>query len=988
MRERPSPLAGLLAVAAGACWGLGLARFLALQAHWSFFLSPLGTGLVLVPALAASLLWWWFQAGKTERPLAAALRLTPLLLPLVDLALGPPQPWRAQVLLLGSLLAVALTHLRLQLTRWAWFLLIVALSLTLYLPDVARWVGRADTFEFQVVAPRLGIAHPSGYPLYILVGKLFSLLPFSTVAWRVNLSSAVCSALAAGFLYLALEDWRVEESSQAERALWSLIPPLTLAFSPTLWSRAVEAEVYGLNALLVALCVWVAVRWVRGAMQAERALPLLGLLVGVGMASHLTLGALLLLAIPLALAARARPSMRSVLVAAALLAGGLALYLYIPLRWPAVNDGETMSGARFLAFVTNAESGGALHPWAFFRDLSRWGLVLRLLRKQVGWIGLVGALFGLITLTRRRWSLALGTALAFGAWVWFNLSFYVADPDYSAFLIPAHVIVIFWLGVGLDRIVDFLRSRATHFLPAMLALALLLPLNRLWMTGPGLDTAQERADDAWGRYVLSLPLARDAAVLADSEKFPPLYYLQQVEGMRPDLDLVTRFDEAGYREELLTRLEAGQTVYLARYLPHLEGYFLRSLSPLVEVGTAPLENAPVDAELADEAYEGGPKLIAFDLETDPRQPRVHHLTLYWRADTAVEDDLEVRLRLVDQAEQVVWSSEGARPVGGNYPTNAWSVGAVVPDYHRLSPSACLAVGEYQLQVGLFPRFSNRGLPISGEEDTWYGLAPLTMEPAPADVSLAHRASLAFGAMWLTSYDLPREANAGCPLRLELAWEGVDEGASGWVDWIVAGDEMTGVEFELAPGVVCSRHVLTAPVAAERVYRLQVGVEGHRARCGWLAPPTPACALGEVTVRSAPEGVTNFDDRIILTEAEVEREQLRPGEELPVTIHWRALRQLAEDYTVTVQLLGPDGRLRGQVDSWPVQGALPTSQWQPGQAVTDPYRVPLEPDSPPGRYQVVVGWYLLGTMERLPVVDADGAPIADHAVVGEVEVSGQ
>jgi len=50
-------------------------------------------------------------------------------------------------------------------------------------------------------------------------------------------------------------------------------------------------------------------------------------------------------------------------------------------------------------------------------------------------------------------------------------------------------------------------------------------------------------------------------------------------------------------------------------------------------------------------------------------------------------------------------------------------------------------------------------------------------------------------------------------------------------------------------------------------------------------------------------------------------------------------------------------------------------------------VVLSPDAPPGGYRVIVGWYLLATMERLPVVDAEGHPVADHVVVGEVEVVG-
>jgi hypothetical protein len=94
----------------------------------------------------------------------------------------------------------------------------------------------------------------------------------------------------------------------------------------------------------------------------------------------------------------------------------------------------------------------------------------------------------------------------------------------------------------------------------------------------------------------------------------------------------------------------------------------------------------------------------------------------------------------------------------------------------------------------------------------------------------------------------------------------------------------------------------------------------------------------------------------------------------------------QDYTVTIQLVGPDGQVRGQVDSWPVQGTRPTSGWASGDSFSDAYQVALAPDAPPGQYRLIVGWYLLATMERLPVVDPMGHPVADHVVVAELEIS--
>jgi hypothetical protein len=81
----------------------------------------------------------------------------------------------------------------------------------------------------------------------------------------------------------------------------------------------------------------------------------------------------------------------------------------------------------------------------------------------------------------------------------------------------------------------------------------------------------------WGEGVLALPLAENAAILADSEKIAPLYYLQQAEGVRSDLEIMVLPDEAAYRAELDARLTAGQTVYLARFLPGWKGFTICAL---------------------------------------------------------------------------------------------------------------------------------------------------------------------------------------------------------------------------------------------------------------------------------------------------------------------------------------------------------------------------------------------------------------------------
>jgi hypothetical protein len=101
----------------------------------------------------------------------------------------------------------------------------------------------------------------------------------------------------------------------------------------------------------------------------------------------------------------------------------------------------------------------------------------------------------------------------------------------------------------------------------------------------------------------------------------------------------------------------------------------------------------------------------------------------------------------------------------------------------------------------------------------------------------------------------------------------------------------------------------------------------------------------------------------------------PGDALELRLHWRVQRFIHDDYTTFVQVIGPEGTIVTQADSRPLQGFVPTSYWSPRQEMVDAYPIRLPPDAPSGDYRLVVGWYDLDTMARLPMTQA-GDPIGD------------
>jgi hypothetical protein len=162
--------------------------------------------------------------------------------------------------------------------------------------------------------------------------------------------------------------------------------------------------------------------------------------------------------------------------------------------------------------------------------------------------------------------------------------------------------------------------------------------------------------------------------------------------------------------------------------------------------------------------------------------------------------------------------------------------------------------------------------------------------------------------------------------------------------------------------------------------------GQPARCHWLADLANSCELGTLTVAGQAIGnAINFENQVLLLDSKIDRETVKPGETAKVDLTWRGLKSWPDNYTAFVHLLGPDGKVHGQVDQWPVQGTLPTLSWTAGQVVNDPYVITLPADAPRGQYQVEVGWYLLSTLRRLNVLDGVGRPSDDHVIIGEFSV---
>lgn len=182
--------------------------------------------------------------------------------------------------------------------NWIFAGLVTITALIVYFKTMAVSVSLWDCGEFIACSRIFGIAHPPGTPLFIIFGRIFSMLSFlgTDIAHRITFVSVLSSAFAAGFAYLAVAKiiswWIKDKSSFINRLpmyIGGIVGALMMAFSRTWWTNAVEAEVYGLTALATIIAIYLALVWFekRDDPKADKYLFLMIFVAMLGVAAHL-----------------------------------------------------------------------------------------------------------------------------------------------------------------------------------------------------------------------------------------------------------------------------------------------------------------------------------------------------------------------------------------------------------------------------------------------------------------------------------------------------------------------------------------------------------------------------------------------------------------------------------------------------------------------------------------------------------------------------
>ena len=465
-------------------------------------------------------------------------------------------------------------------------------------PGVAFW----DTGEFQTVGPVMGTAHPTGFPTYVLLGWLASVVlqPLGDPAFRMNLLSALCLAVAAG---ITVDLVRALTGS----VILGMLAGLGLALTPIAWAIGTHADAHALHLALLAALLRLLVAWEDGVRdpgpgdRADRFLVAAAVVFALSVGNH---SLTLLLAIPVGLYVLAvepgiwrRPRLIATCVAA-LAITLVVVYLELPLRAgpfraPLVyGRPETWDGFWYVVLAEQFR-GSLLDP---FGDLAtKAGRLGSLALAQFGPLALLIPLGLIATVMRRpRYALLSGSALVITC---FFAASYV-NADISRYYLGPILIAWTWLAILGGMVAEWVAARLgfggstwsaggragdesrNAVLPVMLLAALLLTPTLLALPNrlASVDARRDTAAADWLDRVLPV-LDQDALVISWWSLSTPLWYAQMVEGRRPDIFIVddrTRLDlglgelsdvidaNLGRRPVYVLRQDSGQIDELAR----------------------------------------------------------------------------------------------------------------------------------------------------------------------------------------------------------------------------------------------------------------------------------------------------------------------------------------------------------------------------------------------------------------------------------------
>lgn len=846
---------------------------------------------------------------------------------------------------------------------WLGDALLMLASLALYVHTLAPTVLPADSGEFQLVANVLGIAHPPGYPLYTMLAKLSTLFPIGEPAYRVNLFSALTSSLTLCVLSRA-----VRRATYSNITGW--VAAAVLAVSPTFWAQATTANIRSLTALFTALQLDALVAY--GESKDRRYLLGFALVFGLGVTHH---GSTVFLVLPYAASVFANdpdllrhPSRLMTPCAVFLLS--FLVWLYLPLR-SAMGASFDPAPIRSLSgFLNHVLALGFRGDMFYFMQSSvlpaRLRVLLNILTMEFAGVSLLLAVWGVVCLGLRRRRLLI---LCGGVW-FVNALTAIAyrAPQTVEYMMPAHVALAFLCAYGVWSLASLVKDRRIP--PLLVAASLLLPVMTGVRNYPSfLQLSRDRSTREYAETLLkSVP--QGACILSNWHFATPLWYLQQMEHARPDVEVVYVYPE-GATPMVETWLQ--HIAQSTAQRPTIVTNFLQEFAstphtfqPLAEawlVQSQEVLTTPPSADALSAVFDQRIRFAAMDLPGKTVSP-ADSLTvrLYWQPLVKLERDYSFFVHLVDSTGAVVGQGDITHPAA------RYAVGQVLLDEYRLPLLPTTEPGRYTLVAGVYITLPEGGwqrLTTSDGQDA-VKLAEVEVLPvytSPVTLHVLHKRF----ACGYTLVGVDYDRSVADQLRVYLHWHCEASGPAQTL--FLFSNDKTLVTTRLPQAQVGTYFSTAYDVPADAtVLKLELHSISDETLSAILGP------TGVVVGRSVSLPLAAAQDRYICLGGEMLLVRTdypghyQAGAQLPTQMTFVSMKPLTHDYTVSVSLTAMDDKWRTQHDGTPALGAIPTLKWIRGITVMDEHDLPVPVDAMgSGILRLTV--YDAFTMQPLPVLDA-------------------
>ena len=408
---------------------------------------------------------------------------------------------------------------------------------SIYLFTIAPSVGFIDSGELSTVALSLGIAHPTGYPLFTLLCKVFSMIPFANEKIvRLNIFSALLTSVAAVIVFFLVIELlgSVKKKKNNSILTASAFSASALAFSKTFWTQAVSIEVYSLHLLLISLILYLFVKAINT--NNKKIWLLFSFLVGLSFTNHLTtiLLAPALLYWFFAEFGLKKHTFKRILYLTPSFFAGLSVYFYLPIRasqYPLLNWGNPQTFEKFWWHFT----GKQFRVWMFSSsDAARKQLnyFVENLPNEFQFIILIAAVVGSFILLFSSRRIFVFVSLLFVTCVLYAINYDIHDID-SYFLL-AFISLALFASVAIQKIIDGLEGKVANIIAALILIGLVS--YQVFTNYSKVDQGDNYlVEDYTNNILLNLP--KNAIVLSYQWDYfiSASYYIQHVKNIRPDI---------------------------------------------------------------------------------------------------------------------------------------------------------------------------------------------------------------------------------------------------------------------------------------------------------------------------------------------------------------------------------------------------------------------------------------------------------------------